>query len=248
MPAILPALVSAARHLVLALAGLGLVATTMSALPARAATGDRSADELTTSPRPAAAARVNTGSCRPRPPPCASAATPTPTAPAGPGRVRLLRPDLLRLPPGRLPGPAYVRCPGRLHPPHRQVEHARRRPDVLLRQRRGLPRGRSSSAGHTATPRWCTRPAPASASASPYRGRRAGSAARSVARSTLWRAFPVRGGRALTLVAVCPRSIGVPVASPPSSRRRPELAVAGLSRDRAPARRVWRGLRRASDG
>ncbi len=59
MPAILPALLSAARHLVLALAGLGLVATTMSALPASAATGDRSTDELTTSSRPAAAARVN---------------------------------------------------------------------------------------------------------------------------------------------------------------------------------------------
>lgn len=60
MPAILPALLGAARHLVLALAGLGLVATSMSALPAGAATGDRSTDELTTSSRPAPAARVNT--------------------------------------------------------------------------------------------------------------------------------------------------------------------------------------------
>lgn len=60
MPAILPALVSATRHLVLALAGLGLVATSMSALPADAATGDRSTDELTTTSRLTAAARVNT--------------------------------------------------------------------------------------------------------------------------------------------------------------------------------------------
>lgn len=59
MPTILPALVSATRHLVLALAGLGLVATSMSALPAGAATGDRSTDGSTTSSRVPAAARVS---------------------------------------------------------------------------------------------------------------------------------------------------------------------------------------------
>lgn len=62
MRTILPALISAARRLVLALAGLGLVATSMGALPASAATNDRTTDEreLTTSSRVTAAARVST--------------------------------------------------------------------------------------------------------------------------------------------------------------------------------------------
>ena len=97
---------------------------------------------------------------------------------AGPDRFDCSGLVVLQLPPRRLPGAAYVGRPGRLHPPHREAGHARRRPDVLLRQRRGLPR--------RDLPQVVARPrrdgalarAPASASGSPSRGPRAGSAAR----------------------------------------------------------------------